>query len=65
MNTAQKMSSKSSTEQEEEVTTEGVPGSIVIYTEEEMIPLIAMLNFQCFRLDTSFLSILPQRGKKV
>ena len=29
------MSSKSSTEQEEEATTEEVPGSIVIYTEEE------------------------------
>ena len=36
MNTAQKMSSKSSTEQEEEATTEEVPGSIVKYTEEEM-----------------------------
>ena len=32
--TAQKMASKSSTEQDEEATTEEVPGSIVIYTEE-------------------------------
>ena len=36
MNTAQKMASKSSTEQDKEVTTEGVLRSIVIYTEEEI-----------------------------
>ena len=36
MNTAQKMASKSSTEQDKEVTTEGVLRSIVIYTEEEV-----------------------------
>ena len=30
------MSSKSSTKQDEEVTTEEVPGSIIIYTEEEI-----------------------------
>ena len=36
VNTAQKMASKSSTEQNEEATTEEVPGSIAIYTEEEI-----------------------------
>ena len=36
MNTAQKMASKSSTEQGKEVTTEEVLRSIVIYTEEEV-----------------------------
>ena len=36
VNTAQKMASKSSTEQDKEVTTEGVLRSIVIYTEEEI-----------------------------
>ena len=36
MNTAQKMASKSSTKQDEEATTEEVPGSIAIYTEEEI-----------------------------
>ena len=34
MDTAQKMASKSSTKQDEEATTEEVPESIVIYTEE-------------------------------
>ena len=36
VNTAQKMASKSSTKQDEEATTEEVPGSIAIYTEEEI-----------------------------
>ena len=36
MDTAQKMASKSSTKQDEEATTEEVPGSIAIYTEEEI-----------------------------
>ena len=36
MNTAQKMASKSSTKQDEEATTEEVPGSIAIYTEDEI-----------------------------
>ena len=36
MNTAQKMASKSSTQQDGEATTEEVPGSIVTYTEEEI-----------------------------
>ena len=36
MNTAQKMASKSSTEQDEEATTTEVPGSIVLYTEDEI-----------------------------
>ena len=36
MNTAQKMASKSSTKQDREATTEEVPRSIVIYTEEEI-----------------------------
>ena len=36
MNTAQKMASKSSTKQDEEATTEEVPGSIAIYTEKEI-----------------------------
>ena len=36
MNTAQKMASKSSTKQDKEATTEEVPGSIVIYTEEKI-----------------------------
>ena len=36
MNTAQKMASKSSTEQDEEATTAEVPGSIVLHTEEEI-----------------------------
>ena len=34
MDTAQKMASKSSTKQDEEATTEEVPESIVMYTEE-------------------------------
>ena len=36
MNTAQKMASKSSTKQDREATTEEVPRSIVICTEEEI-----------------------------
>ena len=36
MNTAQKMASKSSTTQDEEATTEEVPGSIAIRVEEEI-----------------------------
>ena len=36
MNTAQKMASKSSTKQDREATTEEVPKSIVLYTEEEI-----------------------------
>ena len=36
MNTAQKMAWKSSTKQDREATTEEVPRSIVIYTEEEI-----------------------------
>ena len=36
VNTAQKMASKSSTRQDEEATTEEVPGSIAIYTEDEI-----------------------------
>ena len=36
MNTAQKMACKCSTKQDKVVTTEEVPGSIVIYTEEEI-----------------------------
>ena len=36
VNTALKMVSKSSTKQVEEATTEEAPGSIVIYTEEEV-----------------------------
>ena len=36
MKTAQKMASKSSTKQDKEATTEEVPGSIVIYTEEKI-----------------------------
>ena len=35
-NSAQKMASKSATKQDEEGTTEEVPGSIVIYIEEEI-----------------------------
>ena len=36
LNTAQKMASESSTKQDEEATTEEVPGSIAIYTEKEI-----------------------------
>ena len=36
VNTAQKMASQSSTKQNGEATTEGVPGSIVTYTEEKI-----------------------------
>ncbi|CAH3151405.1 unnamed protein product, partial [Porites lobata] len=36
VNTAQKMASQSSTKQNGETTTEGVPGSIVTYTEKEI-----------------------------
>ena len=36
MNTVQKMASKSSTKQDRVATTEEVPGSVVIYTEEEI-----------------------------
>ena len=35
-NTAQKMARESSTKQDEEATTEEVPGSIAIYTEKEI-----------------------------
>ena len=37
MNTAQKMARKSSTKQDRVATTEEVPRSVVIYTEEEII----------------------------
>ena len=36
LNTAQKIASESSTKQDEEATTEEVPGSIAIYTEKEI-----------------------------
>ena len=36
LNTAHKMASESSTKQDEEATTEEVPGSIAIYTEKEI-----------------------------
>ena len=36
LNMAQKMASESSTKQDEEATTEEVPGSIAIYTEKEI-----------------------------
>ena len=36
LNTAQKMASDSSTKQDEEATTEEVPGSIAIYTQKEI-----------------------------
>ena len=39
LNTAQKMASESSTKQDEEATTEEVPGSIAIYTEKEITTL--------------------------
>ena len=57
LNTAQKIARESSTKQDEEATTEEVPRSIAIYTEKE----ITMWHFQCFRLDTSFLLVLPPK----
>ena len=56
-----RMASKSSTKQDEESTTEEVSGSIVIYTEEEINTFNRDVNFQCFRLNTSFLSVLPPK----
>ena len=57
MNTAQEMASESSTKQDEEVTTKEVPGSIVIYTEEEIntfnhdvkLSLLSLGHFMSFR----------------
>ena len=54
MNTAQKVASKRSAKQDEEATMEEVPGSIVLYTEEE----ISSFNrdVKRFRLDTTLLN---------
>ena len=60
MNTAQEMASESSTKQDEEVTTKEVPGSIVIYTEEEIntfnhyikLSLLSLGHFMSFRFAT-------------
>ena len=60
MNTAQEMASESSTKQDEEATTKEVPGSIVIYTEEEIntfnhdvkLSLLSLGHFMSFRFAT-------------
>ena len=65
MNTAQKMARKSSTKQHREATTEEVPGSIVIYTKEEINTFIAILNFQCFCLHTISFSFATKEVKGV
>ena len=60
VNTAQEMASRSSTKQDEEATTKEVPGSIVIYTEEEIntfnhdvkLSLLSLGHFMSFRFAT-------------
>ena len=60
VNTTQEMASESSTKQDEEVTTKEVPGSIVIYTEEEIntfnhdvkLSLLSLGHFMSFRFAT-------------
>ena len=52
VNTAQKMASKSSTKQHGEATI-----GTYLHFKVLTLDLIAMLNFQCFRLDTSYLSV--------
>ena len=54
LNTAQKMASKSSTEQDEEATTEEVPWSIVTYTEEEINTLNRDVKLSVLLLSFNF-----------
>ena len=58
------MASKSSTAQDEEATTEEVPRSIVIYTEEEINTFNRDVKLSA-PSDTSFLSVLPQERQKM
>ena len=57
VNTAQKMASKSSTKQDGEATIHVLTFTISRYLPYINRGLIAMLNFQCFPSDTSFLSV--------
>ena len=62
MNTAQKMASKSSTKQDKVATTEEVPGSIVIYTEEEINTFKRDVKLSVLLFE-HFLPLPPKRCK--
>ena len=72
LNTAQKMASKSSTEQDEEATTEEVPWSIVTYTEEEIhtlnrdvkLSVLSLEHFISFNFATKEVKSLKTNVKK-
>ena len=65
VNTAQKMASKSSTEQDKEVTTEGVLRSIVIYIEEEVTTFNRDARLSVLSLGNLILiQFCHQRGKR-
>ena len=74
LNTAQKMASESSTKQDEEATTEEVPGSIAIYTEKEIntvnrdvtLSVLSLGHFISFSFATKELkgaTYFPSRAK--
>ena len=65
LNTAQKIASESSTKQDEEATTEEVPGSIAIYTEKEINTVNRHVTLSVLSLG-HFISFhfCHQRGKR-
>ena len=63
MKTAQKMASKSLTKQDKEATTEEVPGSIVIYTEEKINIFQRDVKLSVLLLEPHFFQFCHQKGK--